>query len=127
MYLFSLYFSFTNLLIQLPHMVQQMLYAEKTPILGNVVPQSELFITSLEDLGDQNEELKPITNVGVMWAMKYYQCMDYSWMYAIAMCESSRINIGMVLILFSYQPYATHLLDQKTLGTQLHYESDQND
>ena len=70
-------------------MVQQMLCAEKTPIFGNVIPQFELFMTSLEDLGDQNKELKPITDVGVMWVTKYYQCMDYSQVYAIAMCESS--------------------------------------
>jgi hypothetical protein len=58
--------------------VQQTLCAEKTPTLGNVVPQFELFMSSLEVLGSQSEELRPITDVGIKWATKYYQRMDDS-------------------------------------------------
>ena len=115
MYLFPLLLFIFNLLIQLPHMVQQMLCAEKAPTFGKVVPQFELFMTSLEDLGDQNRELKPITNVGIQWVTKYYKHIDYSWAYAIAMYKSSQIYISMVLTLFSYQSCNALLLDQKTL------------
>jgi hypothetical protein len=73
-------------------------------------------MTSLEDLGDQNGELKPITDVGIQWATKYYERMDHSRAYAIAMCKSSQIYISVVLTLFSHQSCDALLLDQKTLG-----------
>lgn len=74
-------------------------------------------MTSLEELGGQSEELKPITDVGVKWATKYYQRMDNSRAYAIAMCKWSHIYISVILKLFSYQPCDALLLDQKALGT----------
>ena len=104
-------------------MVQQTLCAEKTPTLGNVVPQFELFMSSLEVLGSQSEELRPITDVGIKWATKYYQRMDDSWAYAIAMCKLPQIYISAMLKLLSYQPCNTFLLDQKTLRNYLYYKN----
>jgi hypothetical protein len=106
--------------------VQQTLCAEKTPTLGNVVPQFELFMSLLEVPGSQSEELRPITDVGIKWATKYYQHMDDSWAYAIAMCKLPQIYISAILKLFSHQPCDMFLLDQKALGIYLCYENDQD-
>jgi hypothetical protein len=83
-------------------------------------------MTSLEDLGGQSEELRPITDVGIKWATKYYQRMDDSRAYAIAMCKSPRTYISAILKLFSYQPCDAFLLDQKALGIYLRYENNQD-
>ena len=105
-------------------MVQQTLCVEKTPTLGNVIPQFELFMSLLEVLGSQSEELRPITDVGIKWATKYYQRIDDSQAYAIAMCKLPQIYISAMLKLLSYQPCDAFLLDQKTLGNYLYYEND---
>ncbi|KAG5645980.1 hypothetical protein H0H81_008655, partial [Sphagnurus paluster] len=71
----------------LPHAVQITLNAEKTPTLGSVILQFELFMTSLEELGKATPSLKEITDVGILWATKYYSRMDNSRAYAVAMYE----------------------------------------
>ncbi|KAG5642623.1 hypothetical protein H0H81_010538 [Sphagnurus paluster] len=71
----------------LPHAVQITLNVEKTPTLGSVIPQFELFMTSLEELGKATPSLKEITDVGILWATKYYSRMDNSRAYAVAMCK----------------------------------------
>jgi len=77
----------SNSLIQLPHAVQITLNAEKMPTLGSVIPQFELFMTSLEELGKATPSLKEITDVRILWATKYYSRMDNSRAYAVAMCK----------------------------------------
>lgn len=60
---------------------------ELTPSLANVLPAFELFMTALDDLGEKHPHLKPITDAGVEWASIYYQKMDLSPAYVIAMCK----------------------------------------
>ncbi|KAG5649092.1 hypothetical protein H0H81_006365 [Sphagnurus paluster] len=69
----------------LPHAVQITLNVEKTPTLSSVIPQFELFMMSLEELRKATPSLKEITDVGILWATKYYLRMDNSRAYAVAM------------------------------------------
>ena len=61
------------------------LCSERTPVLSDVVPAFELFMTAWETLGEKNPRLAPFTQVGVEWAVKYYERMDLLKAYIVAM------------------------------------------
>lgn len=58
---------------------------ERTPILSNVIPAFEMLMSAWEKLGEKRENLKRFTNVGVEWAVKYYNRMDLTKAYVVAM------------------------------------------
>jgi len=61
------------------------LCSEQMPILLDVVPAFKLFMTAWETLGKKHLCLAPFTQVGVEWAVKYYERMDLSKAYIVAM------------------------------------------
>lgn len=67
-------------------MVQNRVSGEKLPRLGLSVPYFEIFMTGWEKLGESRPHLKPLLDIGLDWAKKYYNRMDDTTAYIIAMC-----------------------------------------
>lgn len=44
-------------------------------------------MTHLENIGNENDILKPWVDVGLEWATKYYRRMDDTDAYIITMCK----------------------------------------
>jgi hypothetical protein len=44
-------------------------------------------MTELEKLGKKHEVLKPWTDIGLRWAIKYYKRMDDTDAYVLTMCK----------------------------------------
>ena len=70
-----------------PHVVQQVMSSESTPVLSGAIPVFEMFMTQWEHIGDSHAETKEWVDVGLSWATKYYNRMDCTQAYIIAMCE----------------------------------------
>jgi hypothetical protein len=66
-------------------MVQQSMSAEKTPILSVAIPCFEMFMTRWEQLGLEHPHLSKWTSVGIEWALKYYERIDATRAYVVAM------------------------------------------
>jgi hypothetical protein len=89
---------FVQLAAQVPHMVQQIMSAESMLVLSGAVPSFEIFMTRWEKLRSKFPELKPLVDVSLEWAEKYYKRMDDTDAYVVAMCEllsSSLSNLNM--------------------------------
>jgi hypothetical protein len=72
---------------QISHRVQQIMSAEKTPILSGAIPAFEMFMSSWEKLAKEHPHLKPLIDPGLEWASIYYAKMDRTRAYIIAMCK----------------------------------------
>ena len=55
------------------------------PVLSGTIPSFELFMMEWELLGKNYSKLKPWTEIGLTWAKKYYQRMDNTRAYIIAL------------------------------------------
>ena len=71
---------------QVPHMVQQVMSGERTPILSGAIPAFEMFMSRWENLTQDHPRLKPLIEPGLDWAYMYYGRMDHTRAYIIAMC-----------------------------------------
>jgi hypothetical protein len=60
---------------------------EGTPILSGAIPAFEMFMTKWEKLGNEHPHLKPFIKPGLDWAYRYYNRMDRTTAYIVAMCE----------------------------------------
>ena len=70
-----------------PHVAQQRMSRESTPVLSGAVPLFEMFMSQWEYVRDHHEETRSWVDVGLTWAKKYYRRMDHTKAYIIAMCE----------------------------------------
>jgi hypothetical protein len=61
--------------------------AEKVPTLSGAMPSFEMFMTAWEHFSEKDARLSKWTSVGIEWAVKYYNKMDETHAYVIAMCE----------------------------------------
>jgi hypothetical protein len=61
--------------------------AELMPVLLGAIPSFEIFMMQWEKLRVMYPELAPWVNIGLEWAEKYYDHMDDTNVYVIAMCE----------------------------------------
>jgi hypothetical protein len=68
-------------------MFQQRASSESTPVLSRTIIDFEKFMTELEKLGKKHEVLKPWTDIGLRWAIKYYKRMDDTDAYVLTMCK----------------------------------------
>jgi hypothetical protein len=66
---------------------------ESTPVLSGAVPSFEMFMTSWEQLSSKNPRLKPLVQPGLDLAYKYYDRMDRTASYVIAMRTWNRFFI----------------------------------
>jgi hypothetical protein len=67
--------------------VQQAMSAESTPILSGAILAFETFMTKWEKLAEEHPRLKLIIREGLEWAYKYYDRMDHTKAYIVAMCK----------------------------------------
>src|SRR5262245_53864901 len=73
------------IIIQIPHHVQHVMSSESTLILSGAIPALELFMTKWEKIIEKNTSLKEYVKPGLECAYKYYDRMDRTWAYIIAM------------------------------------------
>jgi len=79
-----------------PNMVQQSMSAEKTPILSGAMPCFERFMTAWEHLGLDCPHLSKWTSIGIEWAVKYYEKMDATRAYVVAMVLNPSMRMGWI-------------------------------
>jgi hypothetical protein len=63
-----------------------MLSKEETPVLAGTIPAFEIFLTKLETLAEVKPWLQGCIEEGLRFARKYYQAMDDTGAYVVAMC-----------------------------------------
>lgn len=73
--------------MQYPHAVQQLLSGENTPLLAGVIPVFEVFLTGWEKLSQKKKHLAPFIQCGLNRAKEYYNRLDMSNAYIVAMCK----------------------------------------
>ena len=64
-----------------------MLSKEETPVLAGAIPAFEIFLTKMEKLAEVKPHLKLFIDEGLSFAYKYYNRMDQTNAYVIAMCR----------------------------------------
>ena len=62
--------------------------SESTPVLCGSIASFELLMTKWEQLGEEHPDLQYWTRIGLRWARKYYNRMDDTDAYVIAMGRS---------------------------------------
>jgi hypothetical protein len=62
--------------------------SETTPILSRAIPDFEIFMTQWERFGSVYPVLKFWIDIGLHWAKKYYNRMNDTDAYVVAMCKS---------------------------------------
>lgn len=67
--------------------------AEKLPVLAGSIPVFEKLMSRLEILAVRQPALASAINVGLAVAYKYYQKMDHTSAYIVAMCEYHIISL----------------------------------
>lgn len=61
--------------------------SESIPVLSGAIPAFEMFMTRWERLKKEKPHLAPFINKGLDSAYKYYDRMDRTQGYIIAMCK----------------------------------------
>ncbi|KIK19119.1 hypothetical protein PISMIDRAFT_74708, partial [Pisolithus microcarpus 441] len=61
-----------EILLDIPHKVQQRMSSEKRATLNCTVPSFELFMTAWEKLCKTNKRIAPFIDVSLKWAKQYY-------------------------------------------------------
>jgi hypothetical protein len=70
---------------QIPHVVQQVMSGESTPILSGAIPAFEMFMTTWEKIIEEHPRLEKYIKPGLDWAHLYYGRMDRTKAYIISM------------------------------------------
>jgi hypothetical protein len=68
-----------------PHGVLTTMSSEKTPVLCGAIASFELLMTVWENLGKVHPHLAYWTEIGLLWARKYYKRMDDTQAYIVTM------------------------------------------
>ncbi|KAF8587220.1 hypothetical protein K439DRAFT_1338861, partial [Ramaria rubella] len=76
-------------ILEQPHAVQQAMSKQLMPLLSGTLPSLEIFMSWWEQIHDTKQHLAPFIQPGLDKASKYYNCMDDSLAYIIAMGKSS--------------------------------------
>ena len=88
------------------------------PALLTTIINFEAFMTGWEKLGEGHKILKPWTDIGLQWAVKYYGRMDHTEAYVLAMCKIVYSSFMVLTISFTSSPQSHHMLhmDRKPMG-----------
>jgi hypothetical protein len=77
---------------------------ETTPILSGTIPAFESFMTKWEKLKRGNLSLSAMVNAGLASAYKYYDRMDHTKAYVVAMCkQADSITVNWQKLIFNLQ------------------------
>ena len=74
--------------LQQPHAVQQIMFKQVTPLLSSAIPSLEMFMSQWEHMQDSKQHLARLIQPGLDKASKYYNCMDDTPAYILAMGRS---------------------------------------
>ncbi|KIM78715.1 hypothetical protein PILCRDRAFT_56284, partial [Piloderma croceum F 1598] len=85
-----------QIILEIPHYVQQFMSGESTPILSNSIPAFELFLSKWEDLAVMHPRLKPWINISLAYSIDYYQRMDRTSSYIVAMVLNPAIRMSWI-------------------------------
>ncbi|KAF8264712.1 hypothetical protein EI94DRAFT_1543448, partial [Lactarius quietus] len=69
----------------IPHNFRHSMSSESTPVLSHAIISFKMFMTELEELGEQHKILKPWMKIGLHWATKYYIRMNDTDVYVMMM------------------------------------------
>jgi hypothetical protein len=83
-------------ILAVPHAAQQTMSKETTPILSGSIPAFEMFMSSWEQLAEKIPRLKPFIDKGLQWALKYYERMDRTDAYVVAMIINPSIRTSWI-------------------------------
>jgi len=83
-------------ILAVPHAAQQTMSKESTPILSGSIPAFEMFMSSWEQLAEKIPRLKPFINEGLKWAFKYYERMDRTDAYVVAMIINPAVRTSWI-------------------------------
>lgn len=87
---------------QVPHVVQQVMSGESTPILSGAIPTFEKFMTRWERIISEHPLLERLVRPGLDWAYKYYGRMDRTRAYIVAMRQEIHLLISKTKLMFVY-------------------------
>ncbi|KAF9236569.1 hypothetical protein BU15DRAFT_31483, partial [Melanogaster broomeanus] len=74
-----------EVILDVPHFIQQQMSSESRPVLSCTIPCFKLFMTIWEKHARANKHIAPFINVGLHWANIYYNRMDNTTAYIVAM------------------------------------------
>ncbi|KAF8580434.1 hypothetical protein K439DRAFT_1356881, partial [Ramaria rubella] len=80
--------------LQQPHAVQQVMSKQATPLLLGALPALEIFMSRWEHMRDNKAHLAPFIQPGLNKAYKYYNRMDDSSAYIIAMVLNPVVKLS---------------------------------
>lgn len=72
---------------QYPHILQQKLSGEGTPVLARSIPALEMLMSQWEWMAIHTPDYAPWINQGLECALKYYRHMDDTDAHVIALCK----------------------------------------
>lgn len=77
---------------QVPHHIQQAMSHDQLPRLGKSVPTFEFFMKAWKKMSNKEPRLQPFIKPGLAKAESYYNKMENSPAYVIAMCKSMPLS-----------------------------------
>jgi len=87
---------------QVPHVVQQVMSGESTPILSGAIPSFEIFMTRWERIIQDHPRLTWLIQPGLNWAYSYYARMDRTRAYFVAIRQQFHLLIHKTELMFVY-------------------------
>ncbi|KIK21669.1 hypothetical protein PISMIDRAFT_103770 [Pisolithus microcarpus 441] len=99
-----------EILLDIPHKVQQHMSSEKRATLNHAVPSFELFMTAWEKLHETNKHIAPFIDVSLKWAKQYYNRMDNTQAYIISMLVDPSLRFRWIRKYWG-QEWITHAED----------------
>lgn len=83
-----------EVILSIPHKVQQVMSGESNPILSGAIPAFETFMSAWEKFSQGNPHLQHIVQPGLDWAYQYYAKMDRTRAYVVAMFLNPSIRMS---------------------------------
>ncbi|KAG2351062.1 hypothetical protein BDR07DRAFT_1321681 [Suillus spraguei] len=80
----------------MPHIVQQVMSGESMPLLSGAIPVFETLMTQWEELANAAPHCKPFIDTALTWASSYYQHMDHTHAYTMAMFVDPSIQLAWI-------------------------------
>jgi hypothetical protein len=80
--------------------------------LSGTIPVFETFMTNWEEIAEKHPRLKRFIEPGLEWATRYYNRMDGTKAYIVAMCKYIYLSNWVTLLtICSSEPRNSHELD----------------
>ncbi|KAF8547065.1 hypothetical protein OG21DRAFT_1425571, partial [Imleria badia] len=80
----------------IPHIAQQCMSSENSPVLGGAIPALEILMINWKKLAENAPHCAPFVAVGLEWAWKYFMHMGETCTYIIAMFINPTIRLSWI-------------------------------